>query len=82
LALQPGVALAGAVHGVHDVPHELGEVLSEQRPLQLWKPELHAVRHWVPSQVTVALGGVAHALHDAPQLAVERLLTQFPPQLW
>lgn len=40
--LQVGVALKGAVQGVHEVPHDDGLVFDAQFVPQRWKPVLHA----------------------------------------
>jgi hypothetical protein len=51
---QVGVALAVAVHAVHDVPHDAGSVLLTHMPAQRWKPVSHAKPQLVPSQVALA----------------------------
>jgi len=75
-----GVALAVAVHAVHDVPHDAGSELLTHMPPQRWNPVSHVKPQLEPSHVALAcIGGAAHGTHIEPQVPTELLLTHVPP---
>jgi len=67
----------GAEQAEQEVPHDAGELSSEQPPLQAWKPAPHEKPHrWLALQVAVpwvtaghsaAMQQVADAMHVVPQ---------------
>jgi hypothetical protein len=60
----------GATHGVHDVPHVVGNLSSAQTLPQRWKPALQVKPQVAPSQVALAaLAGMGQGAQLVPQLA-------------
>jgi hypothetical protein len=81
--LQAVVPFAGTGHGVQDVPHDAGEVLSAQTAPQAWKPALQVKPHDVPSQVSTPFGGGGgQGVHDVPHEPTDVLLAQAAPHAW
>jgi hypothetical protein len=71
---QVATALAGTVHGVHEVPHAATLVFVTQLPAHAWKPALHAPIAQVPElQIGVPLATL-HAFPHAPQCNTDTLM--------
>jgi hypothetical protein len=75
-------ALAGAWHGVHELPQVATSKFDTQSLPHWWKPVAQTKPQSFPSQVGVALGGVMHASQRWPHVSVAKFDTHWLPHRW
>jgi hypothetical protein len=77
---QVAVPLVGVGQGVHDDPHEAGEVFETHALPQRCVPALQLTPQAPATQVAVPPAGAGQGEHDDPQVAGDASETQPAPQ--
>ena len=80
--LQVALPLAGAGHGLHEVPQVAVLLLPAHAPPQACNPLLQVNPQLFPSQVATLFAGGLQGVHEPPQVAVLVFEAQLAPQAW